>query len=142
MAVTRFSARLDGDPDPVFATLIDPTTRADWDHAVASVRVLTEGALQLGTRLEIRRRLLARPRKMTVAVNELDQVARNYGEIVLDGPLAGTDSLWQVEMTGWGSHVSLVYEPKLSGPLSPLVRRRLRRDASRTMSRLRARFKR
>jgi hypothetical protein len=49
--------------------------------------------------------------------------------------------LWQVEMTGWGSQVSVVFAPKLKGPLAPLVRRRLRKQASRTMTRLRARFR-
>ena len=141
VAATRFTTRLDGDPDPVFRTLVDPSVRAQWDTAVSSVRPLTEGPLQPGSKLQIRRRLLLGSRQMTVEVNELDRQGRTYGETVLDGPLAGTDSLWQVEMTGWGSQVRFVYEPRLKGPLAPLLRRRLRKQASRTMTRLRNRFR-
>jgi hypothetical protein len=145
MAAYRFESRLDGDPDPVFAYLVDPARRAEWDPAVANAEILTKGPLRVGSQLRLRRRMFVRAVPTTVMVVEVTGTEKRYSERFVDGPLRGSRTSWQVTMTGWGSRVAVLAEMELSGGLrlvAPLVHRRLRRNLSRSLGRLRRRFKR
>lgn len=139
MATLSFRAKADPDATLVFALIADLERRGEWQAGVSQVERLTPDPTTVGSRYRSVRRTPGGRVEQTSEVVALDAEQLVLVERVLDGPLAGTTTRWEVAQAAWSARVSISSETRVSGrlaPLAPLVNRRLRRDLGRTVSNL------
>jgi hypothetical protein len=123
------SARIDADPDAVFAWLTDLDHLPDWNAAIEQVAerppVLEPGARWV---VVMHPPWLPRWRSRSTVV-ELDRTRRRFVHRTVpdDGDPSYLTWRWEVEPAGRGSEVRVLWEAHLLTPLRRLVGGRVRR---------------
>ena len=138
MAHARESVRSPRPQAEVFAYLSDFTTTAEWDPGIKDAEQLTEGPIDVGTRVRVVALFMGREVELVYEVTEFEPPRR----IVLRGENATTLSIDEivVEPDGAGSRVSYDANLTLKGPLrlaDPLLALVFRRIADRAIGGMR-----
>jgi uncharacterized protein YndB with AHSA1/START domain len=91
-------------PDEVFAYMRDYANQAVWQAPhVTEVVVEPPGPAQLGTMVHKLRKTPMGKQRLNERVVEIDEAARHWAEVTVDGPLRGSRVTWQVEAEQDGS---------------------------------------
>ncbi|MBI4200156.1 MAG: SRPBCC family protein [Chloroflexi bacterium] len=116
---------IDRSPNEVFAYLRDYSNEAKWqsDH-VHEARSEPPGPARVGTRVPKARRTPMGVKQFTVEIVEMDEAARKWTDLTINGGFRGTRGRWEVQPQGTGSRVHLRAEmnaPGLMKMLLPLI---------------------
>jgi uncharacterized protein YndB with AHSA1/START domain len=136
------SVEIERSPEDVFAYLDELDRHGEWQPAIESTRVLTEGPTAVGTRAVDRRKVPGGPREFTYEVTEHDPPRRSSFRVV-DGPVRPFGTV-TVEPAGDGrSKVTLELDFVGHGYgklLAPLARRDARKQVPLDQARLKERL--
>jgi hypothetical protein len=120
-------------PDEVFAYMRDYSNQAVWQAPhVTEVVVEPPGPAQLGTIVHKMRKTPMGKQRLNERVVEIDEAARHWAEVTVDGPLRGSRVTWQVEAEPDGSRVRREAQMRAGWPmrlLLPLINRASSKDA-------------
>ena len=112
--------------DEVFAYLRTYDNQAAWEDFLLEARSEPPGPAVVGTRVHKLRRTPIAQDRFTVEIVEMDEAARRWADVALDGTLAGTRIDWQVTPVDGGCRVDVRLELHAHGLLErlmPVVRR-------------------
>jgi uncharacterized protein YndB with AHSA1/START domain len=140
MAPITSSIDIARSPEDVYAYLDDLARHGEWQAAIESVTVETDGPVRVGTRARERRRVPGGPQEFTYEVTEHDPPHR-FAFRVVDGPIRPVGKVTVSPLQeGSGSRVSIELEFKGHG-FGKLLLPLARRDAAKTVPRDQQRLK-
>jgi uncharacterized protein YndB with AHSA1/START domain len=146
MAPLVARVEIDRPPDEVFQYATDPSRLPDWQESALDARVQGGGALGVGSRLVVTRRIGRGERTMTTELTTHDP-PRSWGGRGIDGPVRGIFTL-TVEPLDGGARSRVTIEFDFEGHglgrlLVPLfVRPQVRKEMPRNMRALKERLER
>lgn len=115
--------------EEVFAYLRTYDHQATWEDFVLEARSEPPGPAQVGTRVHKLRRTPIAEERFTIEVVEMDEDARRWADVAIDGNLADTRIDWQVTPVDDGCRVDVKVSLKahgLWGRILPVVWRTAR----------------
>ena len=107
--------------DEVFAYLRTYDNEAAWEDFVLEARSDPPGPAQVGTRVHKVRRTPVGQERFTIEIVELDEAARRWVDVAIDGYLKDTRITWQVTPVEEGARVDVTVELHAQGLLKRLV---------------------
>src|SRR5438132_4851179 len=128
-------------PEDVFAYIDDLSRHGEWQEAIVSVNVETEGPTRVGTRATDTRRVPGGPRPVTYEITEHDPPHKASFRGV-NGPVRPVGSI-TVDPVGNGSRVTVQLDLVGHGMgklVAPLARRQARRQVPKDQARLKDRL--
>jgi uncharacterized membrane protein len=137
------SIEIDRTPEDVFAYLDQLDRHGEWQQAIVSTRVETEGLTRVGSRATNRRRVPGGTREFTYEITEHDPPRRSAFRGI-SGPIRPVGAI-TVEPLGDGSRsrVTLEFDAKGHGfgkLIAPLARRDARKQIPQDQVRLKQRL--
>lgn len=139
MRTVEVEVRIERSVGDVFAYTSAVETMPEWRGDVTEAVQLSDGPIEVGTRIRAGSRVLGRPIGLVVEVTELEPGAR-FGYRPVSGPLR-THNVYTFEPDGDGTLVTLSDEIELAGVLrllEPLMGRMVRRQYAANLARLKA----
>jgi uncharacterized membrane protein len=142
MAIVE-SIEIERSPDAVFAYLSDLARHAEWQPAIESVKVETDGPTRLGSRATDTRKVPGGKRNVTYEITEFEPPRRTSFRGI-DGPVRPLGKV-DIEPMGDGSRSRVTLELDFEGHgigklLLPLVRRDARKHVPQDQVRLKQRL--
>jgi uncharacterized membrane protein len=137
------SIEIDRTPEEVFAYLDQLERHGEWQGAIVSVKVETEGPTRVGSRATEMRRVPGGPREFTYEVTEHDPPRRSSFRGV-SGPVRPVGTV-TVEPVGDGSRSRVTIQLELKGHglgklIAPLAMREARKRVPEDQARLKERL--
>ena len=137
------SIEIDRTPEEVFAYLDQLERHGEWQGAIVSVRLETEGPTRVGSRAAEMRRVPGGPREFTYEVTEHDP-PRRVSFRGVNGPVRPVGTV-TVEPVGDGSRSRVNLQLELKGHglgklIAPLAMRDARKRVPEDQARLKARL--
>lgn len=145
MATITRSTTIARPADEVFAYLDDLEAHAEWQEAIESVKVVTDGPTRVGTEVEETRAMGGGKRnfEMRWRVTEHDPVSRRSGFETVDAKLMKPNGVISVAAVGDASEVTFSMDPNPVGfgrLLAPLMSRDVGRTIEADLARLKQRL--
>jgi uncharacterized membrane protein len=126
---TAAGGRIDREPQAVFAYLDELERHGEWQAAIVSVRMVTEGPTRVGSRAAERRKIPGGVREFTYEITA-HEPPRKASFVGLDGPVRPHGTV-TVEPVDGGTRSRLTLELDLVGHgLGKLIAPLARRDAA------------
>jgi uncharacterized membrane protein len=137
------SIEINRTPEEVFAYLDQLERHGEWQGAIVSVKVETEGPTRVGSRAAEMRRVPGGPREFTYEITEHDPPRRSSFRGV-NGPVRPVGTV-TVEPVGRGSRSRVTIQLELQGHglgklIAPLAMRDARKRIPKDQARLKARL--
>jgi len=131
MCETHRSVSIRRPADEVFAYLRVYDNQAAWEDFVLEARSEPPGPAVVGTRVHKLRRTPLAEERFTLEIVAMDEAARRWADVALDGDLAGTRVEWAITPTADGCQLDVRVELHAHGLLKrlmPVVWRTARRQ--------------
>lgn len=131
MRETRSSVTIRRPADEVFAYLRVYDNQAAWEDFVLEARSEPPGPAVVGTRVHKVRRTPLAEERFTLEIVAMDEAARRWTDVAVDGDLAGTRVEWAITPTDEGCRLDVRVELHAHGLLKrlmPVVWRTARRQ--------------
>jgi len=141
MAAIVESMEIARSPEDVFAYVDDLSRHGEWQEAIVSTQVETEGPTRVGTRATDIRRVPGGPRPVTYEITEHDPPRRSSFRGV-NGPVRPVGTI-TVEPAGTGSRLTVELDLQGQGIgklVAPFARRQARQQVPKDQARLKERL--
>jgi len=118
-------------PDTVWRYLADPSHELEWQQGVVSSVHVPAGPVAVGTRKTKVRRTPMAEQRFVVEYTRVDEAAREWDDLVVEGSVAGSTGRYRVSPDGLGSRVVLDVRMTARGIarlLMPVIDSTTRRD--------------
>lgn len=141
MTDVEVTVEIETSPEDVFDYYVVPEKHLAWQKDLLAVERLTEGAVQMGSRFMLRRRLGGRIHEGVWEITEFERPHKVGLTAHTDQGMIDHKSQVRFEPTDSGSRLILQVEPTPRGwvrLLTPLIKRAIRRELPKDLKQLKA----